>query len=474
VRRPQSRKSYPSRAIASSSRIRVRADWHLSLAFALGHAAIAAGASAQTIRVGNNVLVSHGYEHRRLVEPHLAVHPSDSAHLLGVTIVSDSARAWGETQTCSTFLSLDGGRTWRAHDFPITRCGDPFVAITPQGTAVFVALGRHAKFPQQREGSLVTFRSTDGGRTWTHDPVGLGAFHDRPTIAVDGGAPTRRSSLYVISGQGIRDKQGAHRRSVFVARSRTAGASFDEPVSLIPSNLSLNAELPVALSDGTLIVSFVDFERHVLEDDRQEGRLDRPRNWVQRSTDGGKTFSVPLYVNENCGPDWSALVADTSGGPFRNRVYHACMRRQGGAITLNYSSNRGESWTMPRLVHSIPTDTAVVRKMPMLAVNKNGVLGVAWIDGRNRPGTRCYDVYFSASTDGGQTFVPEQRVSSVTSCPDVRKNGAAFTRWPRGGDYHGMAAAADGRFHVFWGDARDGVFQLRTAAITVGGERSRP
>ena len=39
-----------------------------------------------------------------------------------------------------------------------------------------------------------------------------------------------------------------------------------------------------------------------------------------------------------------------------------------------------------------------------LAVNKHGAVGVAWVDGRHGTGRECYDVYFSASLDGGSTL----------------------------------------------------------------------
>jgi hypothetical protein len=36
-----------------------------------------------------------------------------------------------------------------------------------------------------------------------------------------------------------------------------------------------------------------------------------------------------------------------------------------------------------------------------------------------------------------------------------------------GGDYFGLTAGADGRFHLVWSDARDGAFQIWTAAVSV-------
>jgi len=100
-------------------------------------------------------------------------------------------------------------------------------------------------------------------------------------------------------------------------------------------------------------------------------------------------------------------------------------------------------------------------------VNKDGVIGVSWLDGRDDPTGRCYGVYFTASLDGGDTFLPPSRVSTTPSCPDPQRNGGSFDRWPRGGDYHGLAATSDGQFHVLWPDASGGVFQVTTARLEV-------
>jgi hypothetical protein len=260
--------------------------------------------------------------------------------------------------------------------------------------------------------------------------------------------------------------------SVHVARSRNGGESFDPPTHIVPSNLNLNAHVPVVLSDGTLLASFVDFQRNV-DNFRGRGMLERSRIWMLRSTDGGYSFSIPLLANEGC--QGSSMTADTTAGsPFRDRVYLACRQRRSGAIVVNYSTDAGEIWTDPVRVHSAAADTIVLRAQPAVAVNRDGVLGVTWIDGRVQPGNRCQQIYFAASLDGGRTFLPERVVSSERSCPDSTINGAAYARWRYGGDYFGMTAGVDGRFHVLWSDARRGAFQLWTAAIEVTGSAAPP
>jgi hypothetical protein len=92
----------------------------------------------------------------------------------------------------------------------------------------------------------------------------------------------------------------------------------------------------------------------------------------------------------------------------------------------------------------------------MIAVNPDGVLGVFYYSTEGQPDRQHFDTYFTASLDGGETFLPKARVSSQTSYPfgggnlrpgpTVRTDArmtvlyttSGLSRWPDGGDYIGM------------------------------------
>jgi hypothetical protein len=125
--------------------------------------------------------------------------------------------------------------------------------------------------------------------------------------------------------------------------------------------------------------------------------------------------------------------------------------------------------------------------LPTIAVSKAAVVGVSWHDTRDASDSEFgYDVYFSASTDGGRTFLPPVRVSTELSRPHSSGNlmftpltfpyddGAirmtllsAAGRWGNGGEYSGLAVDADGVFHPFWPDSRPGTFQAMSARVRV-------
>ncbi len=82
----------------------------------------------------------------------------------------------GGTITCAALASFDAGETWQRHDFPGRSCLDSRVAMLRDGHVVFLA----------QEGSeLVTFRSTNGGRTWADTSTSFGRGFDHGSMVVD-------------------------------------------------------------------------------------------------------------------------------------------------------------------------------------------------------------------------------------------------------------------------------------------------
>jgi hypothetical protein len=177
---------------------------------------------------------------------------------------------------------------------------------------------------------------------------------------------------------------------------------------------------------------------------------------------------------------------------YRDRIYRIWPDESTGVprITLQYSSDRGLTWSAPRMADGAAPLTAW-QYQPAIAVNNDGVVGITWFDTRSAGDFSRYDEYFSASLDGGDTFAPAVRVSTESSAPQTAANRAltvsAFAvddslwirfvaaggRWVQGGDYMGLTADAAGNFHPFWADSRGETFQIYTATVRVS-EREAP
>lgn len=297
---------------------------------------VASSARTQTITVGERTTVARVLAGMALVEPHLAVSPSVTDLLVGVVIAAPtngSIEEKSERQSCSTLLSKDGGRTWQSRDLAVTWCYDPWIAFTPAGTAVLAMSARATGVDSVgSRGSLIVYRSANGGENWTSLPTALRRSADHPTIAVDTTHSVWAGSVYVMSGQRIR-----------VSRSRDDARTFDSTAVVTPNSLINLTETPAVLSDGTLVLSFVDAGWEG-DSTNKIGFFPSRRAWVTTSTDGGGTFGSPSFITDACGQpphfQQSFLVADASP-TFRDRLYFACRRAGGGPIVVSHSADKG-------------------------------------------------------------------------------------------------------------------------------------
>lgn len=437
--------------------------------------------SKSVVRYGPNVHVSredHALPH---AEPHLAISPRDGRTLLGAAIVYTHEI---HGTTCKTFLSRDGGQQWTTTSFPeryTHGSADPQVAFGPTGTAYFLMLGAGVS------NATLFYRSPDGGGTW--EPARRLKGADHPQVVVDMSGGQFNGRLYISAMHGI--------RSLRITHSSDDGRSFSEPIPVPnPRNLWQLTLTPLVLRDGTLVVPYMAW-------DDAGGKSKATVTMVQlvTSSDGGLTFTAPLPVvgipmvpwvqptdlRQMIASDANPVLAVDAG---TDRLYIAFADRRSGQrrIWLSSSADRGRSWTPPIMVDP-EAPAPSVQYQPILAVNREGAVGVGWFDTRDGNGDR-YALYFTGSVDGGRSFPPARRVSTALSAPLDDINLAPFPasepkpgtelslrfrpclgRWGNGGDYMGLVADAAGLFHPLWTDSRDGVFQLWTTRIQVVGDR---
>jgi hypothetical protein len=190
------------------------------------------------------------------------------------------------------------------------------------------------------------------------------------------------------------------------------------------------------------------------------------------SSDGGKTLGLAGKIEgvfydrripQLCLP---SLAIDRSRGPLRDHLYAVwpdARYEHRTQILFSSSADHGRTWTDPVVLGNDTDHDANPRPnnfMPTIAVNKRGVVGVAWYDRRDSPDNLGYNVRFAASLDGGATWLPSVRVSSAPHVPDddPRKNS---------GDTAGLTADADGVFHPVWIDNRTHVPQMWTTTVKV-------
>ena len=358
---------------------------------------------------------------RAPAELSIAINPANEENVVVVSLARGPAG--GPSTTNYAYVSRDGGVTWKtvAQPNPQKRTqGDDAVTFDAEGTAYrsYISFdGIRVQRPTKARTGIFVSRSDDGGLTWqegvpTVDHINtVKPFEDKPWLVTDN-----------VS-------ESPHFGNVYVAWTR-----FDEYGSPDPA-------------DSTQIL-------------------------FSRSTDRGRTFSVPLQISDSGGDakdgDDTVEGAVPAVGPD-GTVYVAWAGPRG--IVLDRSLDGGWTFGEDRVIAQNPEGWELPvpgmtrhNGMPVTGVDLSmgpdrGSVYVNWIDNRNGD----LDVFVAASRDGGETWEQPVRVND-----DPVGNGKAqlFT-W--------MAVdPVDGSVNVVFLDRRNttGMAQEVTVARSADGGRT--
>jgi hypothetical protein len=390
------------------------------------------------------VFASVGAQERRLNqdatglpqgEVMLAIDPNNPQHLVATWMDWNGPR--GGEATTAHGRSLDGGATWQTAITgapgvppPIYRY-DPSVAIDGLGN-VFEFDANH----YFGEGAWV-FRSSDGGLTFTGGTLiepGVGT--DKTWIAAD---PVN-NNIYVTYTRVNSGSDG-----VKLARSIDHGVTFSTPVAISAGFIPM-----VAVGPGS--------EVYVVYKNGSVIKLDRSVNggvtWltVDRTVAAfiAPTFSGNGGLHANVTPN---IAVDRSNGPFRGRLYvvWADGRNGDADIYMASSADTGTTWTAPVRVNDDYIGGGAEQIQPMDWVDDAGHLHVQFLDRRDDPANLKLAVYLATSTNGGDSFGPNVRVSE----PGLVQGGLPGRPNTWLGDYGG-GAGAGGTNHIVWADGRTG------------------
>lgn len=443
----------------------------------------ASTAVAETIQVEPNILVSRESALPK-IQMMVVADPKDAKHLIGTAIAATPVE-----DACMVYVSFDGGYLWKAvvpPGLPETGSGDPQVVFDDQGIAYFSTLGLVPDENKRLRFMVVLYRSHDGGLSWQKiSAFGAGTGPDHDMAIADDTGRLFVSVVYRIGGH----------ENVGVYRLDPGETSLHGPlrVATADAGLGLFNWNPLVLSDGTLFVPFEATRGPVSGAPKRE-------LFAAISHDSGATFSPARRIgtqtlnNNNPVNPYGNVTFAVDGGSarFRDRLYMLWNESDGSAdyhLKLAYSTDRGASWSAERDVDARPAQHANAFR-PVIAVNRQGVVGISWLDTRDSPTGRTYREFFTASLDGGESFQTPVAVSSVSSSLDEAANYAfhptidsprraadgsiefsfdtTLGRAPDGGDFMGLTADASGTFHPFWIDTRTGTFQVWTAAVHIG------
>jgi hypothetical protein len=385
-------------------------------------------------------------------EEQVAVNPLDPDNL--VAVWRDFRLGYRRVGVGYTF---DGGVTWHDEllvepDYP--RHSDPGITVDADGNFYIVILAYTGSTSE--ENGLYVYRSEDGGVTWSDGVPAVNqvpnVFEDKELIACDRTGGFFDGNLYVAwarFGSSI---------EIMNATSTDGGASFGTPVT-VSDDSSVQWPCPVVGPDGTYYVAWVQYST-------SEIRLDR-------SPSGGSSFGTDVIVTDvyaaqttiNGGISvfgFPAMDCDIFGGTYNGRLYIAYMDREWGDydVFMRYSDDHGSTWSSPVRINDDSIGNGCDQFHPWTCVSPDGVVNVALYDRRNDPSNFLMDLYLAQSFDGGLTFEPNIRVTTVSSDPTAGSPRAGII-----GEYIGLTAASADRVHPVWTDTREGHQDVYTSII---------
>jgi pimeloyl-ACP methyl ester carboxylesterase/glyoxylase-like metal-dependent hydrolase (beta-lactamase superfamily II) len=405
-----------------------------------------------------------------LVEPHLAIDPHDSSHIVVAAIAAapDRAGPW----YCAAFTSFDAGARWQRTNLPVNRCIDPWVVFAPDGQVLVTLIEIRSDGDADQRFELLQFASRDGGRTWSA-PAALGRGYEHPILTAGQGSD---GAIYrLVRRTDVTGQQSAHR--LHLSRAASSPWHAAESRELSPSSAALNVTGVARLGTGEIIAGYWETEQRP-GGNGAERMLPRARTYLLKLPAFSGSTPEPAAITEVCAsgiegafPGYPSLVHARTGA-LRDHLFQVCIAPGFDGVTLVHSPDGGRSWRPAVAVHEKAGAAADDSRTPMIAVNDQGALAVAWYEGETDPARgRCQDLWLTASTDAGATFAPAIRINTAPSCPRTPANGRVSESWAMGGDYGSLAAGPDGSFVIAWADSRAERFGLRSARFSVAAGR---
>jgi hypothetical protein len=380
----------------------------------------------------------------------------------------------GGSGTQGMYYSSDGGVTWGQTTLSLASGdafhSDPTVDWSSDGTAWSTTMGINSAATVLK---VQSYRSTNGGATWTFDGTisGSQTNTDKQMQWIDHSASSPYANQnYVIWHNG---------NPAFMNRRTSAGWGTPIQVSgAETTGTAIGADVKTNAS-GDVFGFYPDTGSRGI--------------YVVKSTNGGASYSTPVkivttYDSYDIGvPSFAGrrILIYVSGGTYRNgttnNVYAlwadlsgdsgctAAANEPGSSVSstcktriwFSRSTDGGTTWSARTKINN--QSGLNDQFNPFIAVDEtNGNLGAIYYDTVADAGRKKVDIYYQLSTDGGASWEPAVKVTSVMTDETVAgaDSGNQF------GDYNSLSGYGNS-FFPSWTDRRNNAKEeIWTAKIT--------
>lgn|GEM_PF-2026262 len=263
--------------------------------------------------------------------------------------------------------------------------------------AAFISSGQHYI---GAKGDTVYVVTSDGGNVYCQKSTDGGQSFGLPAV-VNSVPPATNPSMRVDTG-GIIYVAYQHDADIYFSKSTDGGASFTLGVKVNDDTIPQTGQEKPSIAVNNKGQVFICWR-----DQRNSAPQTHQTVFAAASYDGGYTFIPNVQINDSTTPMGGGIDigADDSG-----RVY-IVWEPYSGPLQLSKSSDSGETYPYRIVAGNQYTFT------PSMAVG-NGVIGVVWENLEIINDTLQFTLYFSHSTDFGQSFSPSMRVDDDEDLTD--------------------------------------------------------
>jgi len=424
-----------------------------------------------------------GEEFRMQNESSIAVNPTNPMNLIA------SAVDYRANSSTWVYVSHDGGKTWVNHNlgkpYPGWRSSnDPSVYFSLDGIGYLCYGGFGESIDSFAvavgENGVFVAKTTDEGKTWkAHIPVIVhkgvqtldSLFEDKYYVQVDNSPTSPYFRHLYIPWKRVTPRDSA--TQIVMSKSIDEGETWSIPTN-ISYRVSGSSEDTTFGQSFPLAATGPLGEVYIVWNHGTEHGVG-----FAKSYDGGETFIEPRIIHRYNifgttryidGQGWRhtvkekvraeaypVIVCDITSGPRRGTLYLCWAADNIPNIYFSKSTDEGETWSEPIIVHS---DTTNDQFWPWMSIDPlSSDLIIMYFDSRNCPDNMMVECYVSYSSNGGYTWT-ERRAADQSS--NLRLNpfrGNAFA-----GDYSGCAFY-DGIAYPTWVDMRGAVLNIRDSDV---------
>ncbi len=405
-------------------------------------------------------------------EPYLAINPTNNQNLvsawMSLGLSNGQYRIAIKTRT-----SFDGGTSWStANILPHFGAGfgsaDVSMAFDKNGL-LYISYIDYKQAPDS--GGIYVARSFNGGLNWDTPTKAFDMYDvaakrpiDRPWLVVDKSNTVNSGTLYITTKPApwiAPPNRNYFKVSADSGHTWTSIANVDGGTHLVGNLIAQPMAAPTTTVNGNFCAAYPSYVA---------SQNTYPAYYLAKSSNMGQTFSyttifsglvTPIDTNFKSGYRLAASPIDS------NKLVFLIPSGTNGDLDIlaHHSNDGGQTWSNSIRVNDDALSNGKAQDMVWGAYNEQGNLVVTWRDRRNSTAdgfwNAGYDFYYTTSTDNGQTFSANQKLTSQYVAFDTILTQS-------GNDMMGCVYSGDTLFSA-WGDTRTGkmnIFFSKTIAST--------